>query len=297
LSTPLIAPPLLLYDVAELAVYAAFMLGAASLAALVCRVAAPLLKLPDDKTHLDMAMRTTAAVVSALTLTLAFCAIQARGQQAEAQRVVAEEVAAIGGMGRQAVRLGAEGVALQAGVFAYLRSIVAAEFPTMAISGRHAETQRLAEALEHAGYATAAGLSDVLAHDLLQDLDALGEAREERLRHAEDALPGAFWTLIRLLMLLLLATGALYAPKPHVLLMLAIQAAGVAALVAFVFLMDRPFRGQIAVSAAPYESKLLNLAHRAEVAATARRGLLAEPPRVPAGAPRLAADDPAPIRP
>jgi hypothetical protein len=287
----------MLYDLPEVAVYATFMLGAAALAGLACRAISPLLKLPDDKTHIDMAVRTTAAVVSALTLTLAFCAIQARTQQAEAQRVVAEEVAAIGGMGRQAVRLGAEGVALHAGLVSYLRSIIAAEFPTMATNGRHAEAQRLAEALEHAGYVAATGLSDVMAHDLLQDLEGLGTTREERLRHAEDALPGAFWTLIRLLMLLLLASCALYPPKPHVLLMLAMQAAGVAALVAFVFLMDRPFRGQIAISAAPYQTMLVNMTHRAEAATTARRGLLAEPPRVPAGAPRPAADDPPPVRP
>jgi len=298
LSTPLIAPPLMLYEMPEAVVYAAFMLGAAALAAVACRAAAPFLNLPDNKTHVDMALRTTAAVVSALTLTLAFCAIQARTQQAEAQRVVAEEAAAIGGMGRQAVRLGPEGVALHAGLVAYLRSVIAAEFPAMALSGRNAETQRLAEALEHAGYVAAAGLADVLAHDLLQGLEELDTAREERLRHASDSLPGAFWTLIRLLMLLLLATGTLYPPRPHVLLMLAIQAAGVAALVAFVFLMDRPFRGQIAVSAAPYQNMLISLTHRAEVANAVRRGLLAgQPPRTPADAPLLAADDPAAVMP
>ncbi|MDP3419261.1 DUF4239 domain-containing protein [Falsiroseomonas sp.] len=298
MSTPLITPPLMLYDLPEAAVYATFMLGAAALAALACRAIAPLLNLPDNKTHVDMALRTTAAVVSALTLTLAFCAIQARTQQAEAQRVVAEEVAAIGGMGRQAVRLGAEGVSLHAGLVGYVRSIIAAEFPDMALNGRNAETQRLAEALEHAGYVTAAGLTDVMAQDLLQNLEQLDTAREERLRHAEDALPGAFWTLIRLLMLLLLATGALYPPKPHVLLMLAIQAAGVAALVAFVFLMDRPFRGQIAVSSAPYQAMLVNLTHRAEVASAVRRGLLAaQPPQPSSDTARLAADDPAPVTP
>ncbi|NKE47095.1 DUF4239 domain-containing protein [Roseomonas frigidaquae] len=295
MTTPLITPPLMLYDAPEVAVYAVYMLSAAALAALVCRVISPFLNLPDSKTHVDMALRTTAAVVSALTLTLAFCAIQARTQQTEAQRVVAVEVAAIGGMGRQAVRLGQQGVALHAGLTTYLRSIIDAEFPQMAVAGRDSETQRLAEGLEHATYVAAAGLADALAQDLLQELDEVGTAREERLRHAGDSLPGAFWTLIRLLMLLLLATGTLYPPKPHVLLMLAIQAAGVAALVAFVFLMDRPFRGHLAVSAAPYQSMLINMTHRAEVASTVRRGLLvAEPPAVPAEAARLARDDPHP---
>ncbi len=283
----------MLYDLPELVVYATFMLGAAAMAALSCRAVAPFLNLPDTKNHVDMALRTTAAVVSALTLTLAFCAIQARTQQTDAQRVVAVEVAAIGGMGRQANRLGPQGVALHAGLTAYLRSIIEVEFPAMATAGRNAETQRLAEALEHATYVAAAtGLSETMAQDLLQELDEMDTAREERLRHAHDALPDAFWTLIRLLMLLLLATGALYPPKPHVLLMLAIQAAGVAALVAFVFLMDRPFRGKLSVSPAGYHSMLHTLTHRADVAAAIRRGLLAaEPPRPAADAPRMAGDD------
>ncbi|MBU8538212.1 bestrophin-like domain [Falsiroseomonas tokyonensis] len=298
MQPPLVAPPLLLYDLPDVAVYAIYMLGAALLAVLTCRLVAPRLPLPEDKAHIDMAMRTTAAVVSALTLTLAFCAIQARTQLAEAQRVVSVEVSAIGGMARLADRIGPPGAALHAGLLAYLRSIAEQEFPTMADHGRHPETQRLAEAVEHAAYAAAAaGLSDVMAQDLLQQADDLDTAREERLRHAADGLPSAFWMLIRLLMLLLLATGALYPPKGHVLAMLGIQAAGVAALIAFVFLMDQPFRGTLSVSPAPYRTLIQGATHRAEVAAAVRRGLMvAQPPPSP-GAARLAGDDPQPPRP
>lgn len=276
--------PLGLYDRPDVVVYAFFMLSAAGLAMLTCRLLAPWLSLPDNKTHIDMAMRTTAAVVSALTLTLAFCAIQARTQQSEAQRVVATEIAAIGGMARLADRLGAQGTALHASLTTYLRSVMEAEFPAMAEKGRNADTQRLAEALEHAAYSAAATLPDSLANDLLQEVDGLDSAREDRLLHAGDGLPNAFWLLIRLLMLLLLVTGALYPPKRHVLGMLAIQAAGVAALVAFVFLMDKPFRGHLAVTPASYQTLLRSITHRAEVAAALRRGLMvAEPPaRAPA---------------
>ncbi|WP_439594866.1 hypothetical protein [Falsiroseomonas sp.] len=297
MTQPFLAPPLILYDLPEAAVYAIYMLGAGLLAALACRLVAPRLSLPSDKAHLDMALRTTAAVVSALTLTLAFCAIQARTQLNEAQKVVGVEVSAIGGLARMADRLGAAGLPLHAGLTAYLRSVIDQEFATMADHGRHAETQRLADAVEHAGYAAAASLSDVMAQDLLQQLDELDTAREERLRHAEDGLPGAFWMLIRLLMLLLIGTGVLYPPRGHVLAMLAIQSAGVAALIAFVFLMDKPFRGSLSVSPAPYVTLLQGVTHRAEVSAAIRRGLMVAQPPANAGAARLAGDDLSPPRP
>lgn len=295
----MITPPLALYALPDVAVYVIYMIGAAALAAISCRLVSPRLNLPDTKNHIDMAMRTTGAVVSALTLTLAFCAIQARTQQSEAQRVVSAEVSAVSGMARFADRLGPQGVVLHASLTAYLKSIIDSEFSTMADHGRHPETQQLAEAMEHAAYATVAGLSEALGQDLLQQADELDTAREERLRHASDSLPAAFWMLIRLLMLLLLGTGALYPPKPHVLGMLAIQAAGVAALIAFVFLMDQPFRGNLAISPAPYRTMLQTISHRSEVAAAIRRGLMvAQPPAQAADQrPAMAGDAPAAPRP
>jgi hypothetical protein len=287
--------PLLIafYELPDVAVYAVFMLASAGLAAGACAAIAPHLNLPDRKDHLDMALRSTAAVVSALTLTLAFCAIQARTQQSDSQRLVSTEVSAISGMARLADRLGPPAASLQTGIRAYLTSITEDEFPGMADRGRHPETQKLAEALEHAVYAIAATMSDVMAQDLLQEIDGLDTAREERLSHASDGLPKPFWILIKLLMLLLIASGTMYPARRHVLAVLAIQAAGVGALVAFVFLMDQPFRGNLSVSPAPYRTLMHSIIHRAEVAATIRRGLMvAQPPPVPAAdATRLAGDD------
>ncbi|MGX9965223.1 bestrophin-like domain [Roseomonas sp. F4] len=281
------------YELPDIAVYAIFMLVSAGLAAGACATISPRLSLPDRKDHLDMALRSTAAVVSALTLTLAFCAIQARTQQSEAQRLISAEVSAISGMARLADRLGASGTALQTGIRAYLTSITEQEFPGMADRGRHPATQEVAEALEHAIYATAAAMSDVMAQDLLQEADDLDTAREQRLNHATDGLPKPFWILIKLLMLLLIASGAMYPARRHVLGLLAIQAAGVGALVAFVFLMDQPFRGNLAVSPAPYHTLMRSIIHRSEVAATIRRGLMvAQPPAVAAeDSTRLAGDD------
>jgi uncharacterized membrane protein len=135
----------------------------------------------------------------------------------------------------------------------------------MARTGRHPETQRAAEALEHVVYATAATLSDRFATDLLDEADQAEAAREARLQMAAAGLPAQFWTLILLLGALMVATGPLYPARAHVVAMLAVQAAGLGALVAFVFLMDQPFRGDLAVSPDAYRAVERSIAHRTDL--------------------------------
>jgi hypothetical protein len=97
-------------------------------------------------------------VTAALTLTLAFCAVQARSHKADADRAVRTETAAIAGFARIAARAGAPAEALPPAIRAYVASIVADEFHGMTASGRSPATQRRAEALEEAAYVAAASM-------------------------------------------------------------------------------------------------------------------------------------------
>jgi hypothetical protein len=263
-------PLLFLHDLPSTLVFAIFMGVAGGAAALACRLFAPLVRAPQTKEMLDVAMRTTGAVTAALTLTLAFCAVQARSQMADAQRQVQAEAAAIAGLARLAERTGVPGEATLHALGGYVRSIVAEEFPAMAASGRHPATQHAAEALENAVYAAAATLAERFANDLLDEADQVDAAREARLHAAAAGLPAQFWVLISLLGGLTVATGPLYPARAHVVAMMAVQAAGLGALVAFVFLMDQPFRGELAVSVEPYRAIERSLAHRTETLRPAR---------------------------
>ncbi|PZW49204.1 uncharacterized protein DUF4239 [Humitalea rosea] len=256
----------LLYALPSGVVYALFTIGTAGLAALACRFLSPLVRSRGLPGQLDVALRTTGSVMAALTLTLAFCAVQARTQADDASRLVHAEVSAVAGLARLAERLGEPGLAIRAELAAYLHSIITVEFPAMAERGADPATRRLADVLEEAVYAAATTAPPSLATDLLQQVDGLDSAREDRLHAARLGLPRQFWILIGLLVLLLVATGPLYEPQRHVMVMLAIQAAGIGALIGFVFLMDQPFRGQIAISSAPYESLTHILIHRIAVA-------------------------------
>lgn len=234
------------------AAYAVFMLAGGASAALACALLAPIVRAPQTKEMLDVAMRTTGAVTAALTLTLAFCAVQARSHKTDADRAVRTETAAIAGFARLAARAGPAGEALQPAIRDYVRSIAADEFHSMTASGRSPATQRLAEALEEAAYVAAATLADTIADDMLQELDAVEAAREARLHAAAIHLPREFWLLILLLFSLVVATGPLYPARAHVVAMLGIQAAGLSALIAFLFLIERPFHGVMALSPEPY---------------------------------------------
>jgi hypothetical protein len=260
-----------LYDLPSSLVYAVFMGCGAAAAALACLLFAPLVRAPQTKEMLDVAMRTTGAVTAALTLTLAFCAVQARSQMADAQRQVHAEAAAIAELVRLAERMGVAGQEMLPALGHYLHSIATEEFPAMAVSGRHPATQQAAEALEHAVYTAAATLSGHAATDLLDETDEAEAAREARLHAATGGLPTQFWTLILLLSLLTVATGPLHPARGHVIAMLAVQAAGLGALVAFVFLMDQPFRGSIGISPEPYHAVERSIAHRAEALRVARQ--------------------------
>jgi hypothetical protein len=262
--------PASLHDLPSTLVFAVFMVAAGSAAALACVLLARMVRAPQTKEMLDVAMRTTGAITAALTLTLAFCAVQARSQMADAQRLVQAEANAIASLARMADRIGPAGHALLPAITAYAREIRAVEFPAMALHGRQDSTQNRAEALEDAAYIAAATLSDSLAADLMDQADQVEATREARLQAAGAALPAQFWVLILLLGSLLLATGPLYPARPHVVAMLAIQSAALSALVAFVFLMDQPFRGELTVSAEPYRVLEHSLAHRGATPRPAR---------------------------
>jgi hypothetical protein len=250
----------------SLTIYAVFMTATAVVAGLCCVLLARIARPPTTKEHLDVAMRTTGAVMAALTLILAFCAVQARGIAADARATVSAEVAAIGVLARLADRMGGAGHALKHDIAGYLRSIAQEEFPAMANQGRHSATDRWAEAVEGAAHAAAGTIPETLAADLLEEADDVEATREKRLRAAHAGLPREFWLLIALLFGLLAATGALYPPRIHTVAMLAIQAAGCGALIAFVFIVDQPFRGSVRITAEPYATLLHAIEHRSAVA-------------------------------
>jgi hypothetical protein len=254
-----------LYTLQPLSIYAVFMSVTAVMAGLGCLALAPIAKPPATKEHLDVAMRTTGAVMAALTLILAFCAVQARTQSADAQTLVNREIAAISSLGRTADRIGAAALEVKRHLIAYTRSIAEAEFEGMVLSGPHAETQRLVESIEQAVYMTAGTVSDSVANDLISEFEDVESARERRLHSARLGLPREFWMLIGLLFTLLALTGALYPAKKHTVAMLAVQAAGCGALIAFVFIVDQPFRGTVRLTSEPYSTVIRTMEHHATI--------------------------------
>jgi hypothetical protein len=114
--------------------------------------------------------------------------------------------------------------------------------------------------------------------ETLHNYNRLVEARRDRLRSAEEtALPGPLWTVVSLLGAL--AIGGCYLLRVDSFRLHALVTAGIATPIAlvvfFIAVTDRPFRGGIAVSVAPYQEVL------AEISASEARQLapaVAHPP-------------------
>lgn len=248
-----------------LGVYAVFMASTALAAALGCVLLAPIIRPPQTKEHVDVAMRTSGAVMAALTLILAFCAVQARSQSDDSRRAISTEVAAISNLAQISHRIGVAGSELRSGIIAYVHAVIDREFPTMVAQGADAETSRLVHVIDEVAYLAAGALPEALATDILRQTEDVEAARERRLHAARSGLPFELSILIALLFALLVLTGALYPPRGHTVGMLSVQAASSGALVAFVFIVEQPFRVGSGLTSEPYQTLLHHIVHQTEL--------------------------------
>jgi len=240
-----------LYDLPGEEIFMVFAFGSGLLACLTAVLLVRLVRPPETKEHVDLAMRTQAAVVAAITLTLAFCAVQARTQFGVAERVVRTEAAEFAQAVRLIGHLPADQDLIRESLRDHLSNIVRIEFPDLSEGGRNRITQGSAERLSAALEELAHRSGPTLASELLARRDGIEDARDERLHAAVSGLPVEFWQLITLLFGILFATGSLYPPRRHTLGMVAVQAACLGSLAGFVFQMDQPFRGDFSVSVEP----------------------------------------------
>ena len=89
----------------------------------------------------------------------------------------------------------------------------------------------------------------MLYSDLVKILDQLAESREDRLNATDLGLPPIFWGVIGVLTMLLVAFCAFIEPQRAV--FLGGLGAGLALLIALVFIFDQPFLGDVSVTPDP----------------------------------------------
>ncbi|MGG5812066.1 hypothetical protein [Falsiroseomonas sp. CW058] len=250
----------LLYAAPSWAIFLSFS-GLAVASALAVPLLARLVRpAPDTKEQLDVALRATGIVSGVLTLVLAFSAAEARVQLQEARATVNREAQALESLLRAGSFALAEPAPLREVAIRYARTAATEEFPAMRRGEASAATAEAMAALETVTRQAAARLGPGQAADLLRQVDDVSDLRDTRLRQSEGGVPAEFWMLVLLLTAALFACGALFPPRRHNLALVGVQAAVMGALLAFVFIMDQPYRGSVSAGAAP-------LLHAAEVMA------------------------------
>jgi hypothetical protein len=199
------------------------------------------------------------AVMAMAGVVLAFSLVQANANLREAETMVARETAAFAQVDRALLRFGGPDMAaIRALLAAYGESRVRIEWPSLASVGRDAGTDDRYTALSRAARAIepASMRQQALYADLLRGLDDLSEDRELLIQDAKTELPVFFWIVSCGFLALGLVLALLTDATLNRAVSLGGVAAGVGLLMAFVMIVDQPFRGETSVSPAPIQTML-----------------------------------------
>ena len=239
-----------LYSLSDLSVAIAF----GSIFALVF-IATPLIRArlfgPVNMASSENARATVTAITGFTGALLAFSLVQAQGNLRSVEKTVASEAMQINQLDRLLMSYGDVTVgSFRETVRAYVESIVSEEWPKLSQHGSSRRTADLfrALALEILTIRPASARETVIYGDLVKIVDQLAESRQERLTATDLALPPIYWQVIGSLVVLIVAFSAFV--EPHRAISLGGLGAGLALLIALVFIFDQPFLGDVSVTPA-----------------------------------------------
>jgi hypothetical protein len=217
--------------------------------------AAPLLRLRlfghVSEASSEIARSTMTAITGFTGVVLAFSLVQAQGNLRSVQQTVAGEALQLEQMDRLLGRYGdAKVAAIRDAVCAYAESVVADEWPKLS---EHDSSQRTADLLAALSQRILAiqpapGRENVLYAELVKVAGQLAESREVRISATDLGLPPIFWQVIGYLTALLVGLAAFVEPRRARAWSLGGLGAGLALLVALVFIFDQPFLGDVSVT-------------------------------------------------
>ncbi len=209
---------------------------------------------PVSRAHSSIALATLTTTTSFTALILAFTLVQAHVNLRSVQQTVAGEAIELNQIDRLLTRYGDPKVkAIREAVHAYADSIVADEWPQLAVHSSSQHTADLFRMVSQSILAIepASARQNVIYTDLVKITDQLAESREYRLNETDLALQPIFWQVIAVLILLLVCFACFVEPRLGRCLSLGGLGAALAVLIALVFIFDQPFLGHSAITADP----------------------------------------------
>lgn len=202
----------------------------------------------------DFVLRLQSTLFTMTSLVLAFTLVEAESNFRKVDALVSTEASQINRLDRLLARYGDDSAgAIRPHLRAYAESIVRDEWPEM-LHRRQSEKTRQAFApiaRDVLSIDPGQGRQAIIYAEILRSFDMIAESRDARLNAVSVGLPVAYWHVVLFSVLMLLfvsSTMELTAFRAYV---LAAQMSVMGAFIGFVFIMDQPFKGQMAVDAQP----------------------------------------------
>lgn len=180
-------------------------------------------------------------------MVLAFSLVQAQGNLRAVQKTVNMEALQLNQLDRLAISYGPDLTAVRQTAHDYAQSVVSDEWPRLAKHGYSPRSTELFRMLSQRvlSIQPTATRENIIYGDLVRMTDQLAESRELRLAESDLALPPIFWEVIGSLTILLIIFAG-FVNARHA-MSLGGLGAGVALLIALVFIFDQPFLGDSSV--------------------------------------------------
>jgi len=215
------------------------------------------------------ALGVLSAVGTIYGLILALSAVQVWQDYTDAGNAATREAAEAGDLYREAAVYGGDdGARIQAMVRAYVNSVIADEWPTMAEAGSASATRERYNALQRAVGALDPSDSrhTIWATEMVRGVADIAAARRDRLDQAANGLPGLYWTIILLGTLVTMLYGGALLPRRANILVVCGLAMAMGMVVFFIMALDHPFSGSAAIQPDAMRQTLLNMeSYRSDV--------------------------------
>lgn len=221
---------------------------------------------PSDA-HTDFVVRMQGSLFTMTSVLLAFTLVQADINFRQADSLVSAEAARIDQLDRLLTRYGDEAAQeVRPQLRAYALSIPRDEWPAMLQGGGSDATSAAFTPISRRILAMQPETprQTLIMGEMLKSLDALAEARAQRLNLIGLGLPEVYWEVVLFALAMLVGVSCMIQQTVFRSAVLAAQAAAIGAFVGFVFIMDQPFKGRTAISPSPFIDSVARMERRTE---------------------------------
>ena len=254
-----------LYSFSDTSLVAGFSLFWAALVVVLPLARIPFPWLEPGAENADFVLRIQGTLFTMTGFALAMTLVQAQANLRKVETLTQSEAAHINNLDKLLTRYGDPTVsAIRPLLHEYAVSIVKSEWPAMA--NGHGDEATLAKWVPVAKAVTAIvpapGRQQTLYAEMVHTVDLVAEAREIRVEDVEIALPGIYWSVVYLAMVILVLASCSIQRSWFRTFFLASQAAILGALIGVIFITDHPYKGESPVPTHPFDKAIVAMKNR-----------------------------------